>query len=303
MVTAKQIALLNCDMPFRFMDLPPEIRLRVYGYLFVPRGPIQIKEVEAIVNGMSSRSRPLYYRESETDCHAGVLDKRILGLYKEGRAAQVRCFETESASNILTVSKTIHYEAIEILHRGVTFVFGSETDLIDHFLAKIGPAQQSHLTQIRLAYGFYGYRFLSSMRQLLESATRLAGFILDFESSNLRHLLGYYDAFEAFPRCSLEFRESPVSDPPGSTIPGLYEFVRLCFGKSGEGHNSPEHLQVLGLAGEQGQNSFAPVNLVRSSEQLRQWQNDQECATFMASDLDKALRELLERYKRSKNIF
>lgn len=50
MTTTDQSALL----PFPFMELPPEVRLKVYEFIFVPRGPIRIREMEGIVDSKLS---------------------------------------------------------------------------------------------------------------------------------------------------------------------------------------------------------------------------------------------------------
>lgn len=226
------------------------------------------------------------------------MSKRLLGLYQDDRAAHVRCFEFQSASSILTVSKTIHHEAIEIPYRDVTFVFNSDIGTLD----QNGPPQQSNITSISLDYSIGGYYGLHSIRNLLRSTPRLARLSVNFATYSLRSLSIYYDQFGAFPSF-LEYPESPEFSLPAEEmweITAFYRVILLCFGRAEDIPRSAKHLQTLELTWDQGKHDFAPVNLVERSEQLDKWQGDGECATFMASDLDKALEELMKRCKRSK---
>lgn len=135
-----------------FLSLPPELRLRIYHFLFPPS-----VQIFAIDHGM------------HPDCRYGVtrtfddMDANHWWIYAQ-RAGPRRKYLTKINDslfvdtrdlpdlNVLLVNRQVHVEAVQIAYQSITFDFETALPALAPFLARLGPYARSAVRSLQMAH-------------------------------------------------------------------------------------------------------------------------------------------------------
>ncbi|KAI9714316.1 MAG: hypothetical protein M1820_000277 [Bogoriella megaspora] len=129
------------NFKFRFMSLPPELRNRIYGFLFTFEGGL------------------IPIREYPTACKKpnNIIDNKKV---------------PHSALSLLAANKQIHDEAVGIFYRTNHFIFVYPLHAIS-FLHSIGSERKSHIREVTIWHKNYAEGGLESMDLLFSLISRL----------------------------------------------------------------------------------------------------------------------------------
>ncbi|KAL1869632.1 hypothetical protein Daus18300_005487 [Diaporthe australafricana] len=132
-------------MPFRFMDLPPELRLKVYEEALVdPHGV----HITTFSNKWESTAAHVHPTRSSTSRYGLSFGCYVRGQWSQVFSGNFPLKKYKLSPNILAASKTIHGEAVDILWTQ-PFIFDC-TDSLHEFLLMLRPETIAQLRDITL---------------------------------------------------------------------------------------------------------------------------------------------------------
>jgi hypothetical protein len=160
----RRMILLEPINVFRFMDLPPEMRNRVYGYL-----------LESVVDLVLVISRPYSPQRRVVNRSVTLQDypigiKNYRGFAREDPAVSKWYPEPLFNVGLLRVSKQVYAEAAPILYGSNTFSFNHATAIKATLLAM--DRGRAFLRNVNLRYRGYAQIPLKSSQHLLKNAAK-----------------------------------------------------------------------------------------------------------------------------------
>ena len=158
--STREVSLENDpSYSLNLMDLPPEIRNRIYLFVLGPRDHRTTQRAVISASKMAQRRRTLQRQYL-------VKDMEIYHTQSYIRSFQ---FPTERTLSILLVCKQIYAEAFHVYYSSNCFYI-PDTALLFSFLKGIGYNRRQHLTMIafdwRGAYAKEAFRLLKTCRML-----------------------------------------------------------------------------------------------------------------------------------------
>ena len=156
---------------FRLLDLPPELRERIYGYVFAERKGYQID----IYSGSFSRKRGVERGPTESTklvCGPNFRNRKThMGQIWDHQTAKW-IGGPPSGLSLLLVNKQIHHEAAPVAYRTNRFIFKNEVfSRVDRFVEVIGTSAK-HLGEVEVQK-VRGFKQLKQILGALENASGL----------------------------------------------------------------------------------------------------------------------------------